>query len=118
MQLIKSSTTLPNIIIVDKYKLRIMAIQSEALGKISQKTIDLTAYAGQHVRLWLDLDGGYSMDPKKDHYWQIAELDVPEIQYQQVDSGETDNDGNSIMISEVLPLDLTDTKIAKWELPV
>ena len=109
----------PNLIIIDKSKVRFAAFECDAAGKVSQKTIDLTPYAGQHVRIWLDPDGTYSLDPSKDHYWQMAELDVPEIQYEQVDIGEIDEDGNPVMVSKALPLDLTDIEIEieKWELP-
>lgn len=106
----------PNITNIDKRKFRIAAFECNA-GKMSQKTIDLTPYAGQHVRIWLDPDGSYSLNPHKNHYWQVAEFDVPKIQYQQVDTGEVDEDGNPIMVSEALPLDLTNVEIEKWDLP-
>jgi hypothetical protein len=107
----------PNITIIDKSKVRIAAFECDTLGKVSQKTIDLTQYAGQHIRIWLDPDGSYSLNPKRDHYWQMAELDVPEIQFSSVDTGEIDEEGNPIMAAEALPLDLTAVEIEKWELP-
>ena len=107
----------PNITIIDKCKVRIAAFECNERGKVSQKTIDLTPYAGQHIRIWLDPDGSYSLDPKADHYWQMAEFDVPEIQFSSVDTGEIDEAGQAIMASEPLPLDLTSVEIEKWELP-
>lgn len=108
---------LPNITIIDRCKVRIAAFECNERGKVSQKTIDLTSYAGQHVRIWLDTDVSYSLDPKKGHYWQVAEFDVPEIQFSSVDTGETDEAGQAVMASEPLPLDLADTEIKTWRLP-
>ena len=120
----------PNITIIDLCKICIAAFSFPILQKsadgdeeelktvnVSQATIDLTPNAGQHVRIWLCPDGSYTVDPKKEHFWQIMEFDVPEIQYQQVDTGEIDEDGNPIMTSEALPLDLADAEIKTWDLP-
>ena len=106
----------PNITIIDKCKIRIAAFECGA-GKISQKTIDLTPYAGQRVRIWLDPDGSYSLDPGKDHFWQMIEVDVPEIRHQQTDTDEIDENGKPITTSKALPLDLIDTDLKKWALP-
>lgn len=83
------------------------------LGSIPKTEIDLTPYAGQYVRVWLDQDGSYSLDPATDHYWQMAEMNIPDLQ--ETDTGEIDEEGAPIM--EVLPLDLSDMVIAVWELP-
>ena len=97
-------------------KIKIAAFTCEKIGKVAAATIDLTPYAGQHVRVWLDMDGSYSLDPRVPHFWQMAEFDVPEIQYQSIDTGEVDDQEAPIMISEALPLDLAAVEIAKWEL--
>jgi hypothetical protein len=87
------------------------------LGTIKKAEIDMTPYTGKHVRVWLDLSGVYSLDPKSGHYWQIAEFDVPEKQYRERDTGVIDNEGEAVMAREALPLDLSTTNIAVWELP-
>ena len=108
----------PKISIIEGCKIRIAAFECEALGKVSQKTIDLTPCAGQHVRIWLDPDGTYSLDPRKDHYWQIAELQVPGQQYQEIDTGGTDSDtGEPVVKMEAVPLDLASIEIELWDLP-
>lgn len=108
----------PKITVVDSCKLKIAAFECEAVGKVSQKTIDPTPYAGQYIRIWLEKDGTYSLDAKRDHYWQVAELQVPAQQYTQVDTGETDSDtGEPIMRTEALPLDLSAVEIFIWDLP-
>ncbi|MFH2012521.1 MAG: hypothetical protein ABIJ37_07485 [Pseudomonadota bacterium] len=84
----------PKITIVDDCKIRIAGYDCK-VGKISQKTIDMTPYAGEYVRIWLEKDGTYSLDKNANHYWQVAELQVPEI-----------------------PVDLSGVKITTFELPV
>ncbi len=104
-----------NITIVDQCKLQIAA-----WGKTKEKIINMTPYAGQHVRIWLDKDGSYSLNSGEDHFWQAAELDVPEIEYQQINTNENEIDdaGETMTASKPMPLDLTNVKIILWELPV
>ena len=126
----KGDIVKPEITIVDKSKIRIEEFVHDTLGKVEQETIDLAPHT-QHthkpqpspsgqalrtLRLWLNHDGTYSLDPKKDHYWQVAEIDVPEAKYQQIDTGEVDEDGNPVMVSVAI-LDFTEIEIKKWELP-
>ena len=108
----------PNITIVDGYKLRIAGFECGELGYVSQKTIDMTPYAGQYVRIWLDKDGTYSLNPRKDHFWQVAEFQAPEQEYKDVDTGETDPDtGEPVIVTEAVPLDMSAVEIEKWQLP-
>lgn len=105
---------------VDKGKpsrLKIAAFTCAAQGRVSQQTVDLTAHAGKRVRIWLTPAGSYSLNPNIDHYWQVAELDVPQIEYESVDTGEVEEDDQPIMKSRPVPLDLTGVKIKKLELP-
>lgn len=85
----------PKLTITDGCKIRIAAFESETLGKVGQKTIDLTPYTGLYVRIWLNSDKSYSLNPNEDHLWQIAEFQVP----------------------ETVPLDLTSVEFDLWELP-
>lgn len=101
-------------------KLKIGGFACEKLGKVKAATIDLTPHAGQHVRVWLDMDGTYSLDPHTEHFWQMAEFDVPEIQYSPGEVNEKMELGTDLNLSppsEALPLDLTAVEVAKWELP-
>ena len=109
---------LPNITIVDKYKVRIDAFECKKCGKVPATTIDLRPYAGQYVRIWLDEDGTYALDPRRNHFWQMAEFQVPEQEYKQVDSGDKDPETKEpIMVPEAIPIDLTGISIEKWTLP-
>ncbi len=101
---------------VDGCKLRIAAFEDDLLGKVGQKTIDMTTYAGQHVRVWLGKEGTYSLDPKKDHFWQVAEMDVPDIFYHDVEVKDPETK-ESVMQSVALPLDLSGTEIMLFDLP-
>ena len=107
----------PNITIVDGYKLRVAAFSCKRLGHVSQKTIDMTPHAGQYLRLWLEEDGTYSLDTRVNHFWQVVEFRMPEIAYEQVGSGEVDEQNEPIMVQQALPLDLTGMEIQRWELP-
>jgi hypothetical protein len=69
-------------------------------------TIDLAPHAGKFMRIWLDEDMTYSLDKHKNHYWQVAELQVPVQEYQSVDTGEVDEQGLSITTSEPIPIKL------------
>jgi hypothetical protein len=107
----------PKITIVDGHKIRFAAFESEQLGHVSQKTIDLTPYAGQRVRIYLCEDGTYSLDQTTSQFWQVAELQVPEQEFEQVETGELDDQGNPIMQLNEIPLDLSSTEVLAWELP-
>jgi len=107
----------PKITVVDGCKLRIAAFGCDALGsKVSQKTIDMTPYAGQRARIWLEEDGTYSLDPRKDHYWQVCELYVPEIAYRETEEKDPDT-GELAAKIEALPLDLSGVKALLYDLP-
>lgn len=102
-------------------KIRIAAFECGGLGRVGQKTIDLTPYAGERVRIWLNKDGSYSLDPRRDHFWQVAELQVPEQKYREIETrdeetGATDRGGAHVKM-EPIPLDLSGAKLEVWELP-
>jgi len=97
-------------IIVKGSKLTIGAFECKALGKVSQKTIDLEDQAGEYVRIWLEKDRTYSTDKHKDHFWQVAELRVPIQGYDVEITGEGET-------STPIPIDLDMTEIRAFELP-
>lgn len=108
----------PALAIINKCKVRIPAFERQVPGKVSQKTIDLTPYAGQYVRIWLDENGTYSLDKRRGHYWQMAEFLVPDIEYEEIETEEIDPITNEPIIQRnALPLDLEKTEIETWHLP-
>lgn len=106
---------LPKISILKNGRISITALECAGIGKVAKMTIDLTPCAGERVRIWLDQDGAYSLDKFRDHFWQIAELDVPALVRQEGEkAGE---DGKIISTEETLPLDLAGAEISVWPLP-
>jgi hypothetical protein len=75
-------------------------------GIAPETTIDLSIHAGEYVRIWLDEDMTYSLDKHINHYWQVAELQVPMQKYQSVDIGEVDEQDLPITTSEPIPIKL------------
>jgi len=105
----------PKITILKNGRITIAALECAGIGHIARTTIDLTPYAGERIRIWLDKDGTYSLDKFRDHFWQIAELDVPALVRQPGEK--TGDDGKVVSTEETLPLDLTGVDISVWELP-
>jgi len=105
---------IPVVLIVDG-KLSIEAFTC-ALGQIAAAEIDLTPFAGERVRIWLDADGQFSTDKRKDHYWQIAEVDVPAQTYRDIE-GEPDSEGRATVQREAVPIDFANVEVLVWELP-
>ena len=88
------------------------------IEKVDETTIDLTPYAGRHMRIWLDPDGSYSTDPRRDHLWQVAELTVPRREYKEIETGEIDPDLNVPIVKiSASPVDLKGVKIDLFDLP-
>ena len=94
-----------SIIAQEKSKLTIEPFDCRK-GFTKKASIDLTPYAGQYVRIWMDDDLSFSTDRHKDHYWQIAEFLVPMQKYKNVDTSEIDENGLPIVISEPIPITL------------
>lgn len=92
-------------IIIDGSNLTILSFTCPR-GIAPETTIDLAPYAGEYVRVWLDADMTYSLDKHIDHYWQIAEGQVPAQEYRNIDTGEVDEKGLPITISEPIPVEL------------
>ena len=103
----------PNITVTDQCKIKIASFESEGIGRVSQKTLDMTAYTGQHVRVWLEDNGTYSVNKPGDHYWQVAEFDVPVRQYVEAETLENEEEPRM----EEGPVDLTGVSIMVFDLP-
>jgi hypothetical protein len=89
---------------------------THSLGKVKAATIDLSEYAGKYVRIWLEADGTYSLDPRRDHFWQVAEFQVPEIQYEEVLGIDPETDEPMVDLKP-LPLDVSAMDITLFTLP-
>ena len=108
----------PNINIIESCKLKIASFTCAALKEVPAAVIDLNAYAGEYVHIWVDADGTYSIDPGREHYWHVAELQVSPRQYRIETEEVTQNGETQIRENPVpLPVDLSITRIITWDLP-
>lgn len=105
---------LPQITILEGGKIQIAAFDC-ALGRITKQTIDVSAQAGETVRIWLDNNKKYSTDPRQNHYWQVAELVVPAQTFSETEA--LDADGKPTITREMIPIDLSNVGILAWSLP-
>lgn len=103
-------------ITVRKSIVKILAFDCAALGHVIEAKIDLTPHAGERVRLWIERNGEYSTNPRQDHYWQIAELDVPAQEYVET-AGDPDSEGRPTANRAAVPIDLSSVEIKAWSLP-
>jgi len=97
-------------------KLTIAGFTTETTGKVAQKTLDLSGHAGEYLRIWLEKDGAYSTDKRRDHFWQVAELQVPEQTYQEKLTKDAET-GEETVIMEPLPINLDGVEIQTFDLP-
>jgi len=97
-------------IIIDGSKLTILSFDCPK-GTVPEMTIELAPYAGEFVRIWLDVNMSYSLDKQKDHYWQIAELQVPVQEYRSIDTGDVDGQDLPVTISDPIPIELQEIRL-------
>ncbi len=105
----------PTITILENAQVQITGFEC-ALGRVIKQTLDLSPYAGERVRIWLDASKKFSVDRFRNHYWQIAELDVPPQLYQET-AGQPDSEGRPTVLREAIPIDLAPVPITVWDLP-
>lgn len=77
---------------------------------------DLTPYQGSTARLYLDEDGSLSLDQSRAHWWQLAEVALPQQEFVSQDSGEVGEDGQNITEQVPAPLDLSRLTVMVWAL--
>ena len=94
--------------------LKIGAYEFEGM-KIPARDIDMTPYQGKMVRIYIEKDGSYSMDYGT-HEWLLVMGIVPEVTYKNVADG-TDENGQTRMKQEEVPIDLHDTELTVFALP-
>lgn len=86
-------------------------------GECAGDDIDLASFQGGPFRLYLEADGSLSTELFRDHYWLLAEATLPEKQYDNVPTGQTDEYGNPKMELVERVLDLNDIDIFVFSLP-
>ena len=79
--------------------------------------MDLTDYQGQAFRLYAEKTGDLSTDKEKDHYWLLAEAELPQKTTKSVETGEVDENGQARTESEIVPLNLNNVDFKIYALP-
>ena len=79
--------------------------------------MDLTDYQGQAFRLYAEKTGDLSTDKEKDHYWLLAEAEIPQKTTKSVETGEVDENGQARTESEIVPLNLNNVDFKIYALP-
>lgn len=85
--------------------------------RTAQQTMDLTGYQGKPFRLYAEKDGTLSVDQEQNHYWLLAEVEIPEMKMKSVSTGKYDDKGQMIMQSTEVPLDLNELNFTIFALP-
>lgn len=85
--------------------------------RVSAQSFDLTAFQGKAFRLYAEENGDLSTNKNQDHFWLLAEANVPERLMKSVSTGELDERGQEIMKSVDVPLDLNNVEIKVYALP-
>jgi hypothetical protein len=83
--------------------------------QIKPTDFDLSEYAGEMVRVYLDADGSYSMEHGT-HEWLLFMGMVPDLKYKTVLDGLDEHGVEKTKSVEVAP-DLNDTVITIFDLP-
>lgn len=96
-------------------KLTILPFKSR-FGTTKRTKLDLSEYAGQYIRVWLDEDLTFSMDKRKNHHWQVAELQVPHQKHSSTPTGVVDDAGMPEFVSEKIPIELPTVKMFDIEI--
>ena len=83
-----------SLLVIDDCKLKIESFSSKVTGVVPETAIDLDAFAGEYVHIWVDEDGVYSLNPNRSHYWHVAELQVPPRRH-RIETEEVAPDGKT-----------------------
>ncbi|ABO49758.1 hypothetical protein Dred_1224 [Desulforamulus reducens MI-1] len=86
-------------------------------GETQARVIDLTEFQGGPFRFYLDDDGALSTDLYKDHYWLLAEAILPDKQYDNVPTGQVDENDQEVTEMVERPLDLNKVDVTVFSLP-
>jgi len=120
MAIIQQNPEKPNgVLSIDQANPACLTISSFSFpgGNCSGGTIDLTNFQGGPARIYLDEDGSLSTDLYRDHYWLLAECVLPERQFEQRETGRTDEQDQPVTEMVEKPLDLNNIDITVFPLP-
>ncbi|MDI3480777.1 MAG: hypothetical protein PWQ97_432 [Tepidanaerobacteraceae bacterium] len=108
-----------NVIKVNPEKASELNVENFQCGglNVTGKTLDLTQFQGGPFRLYVDKDGSLSTELYKDHFWLIAEAFLPEKQYDNIQTGRFDENGQPISEMVERPLNLDEVDIVVFPLP-
>jgi hypothetical protein len=86
--------------------------------KVQEVAIDLAARQ-RDVQNVVDVSLGSDLTSAAEGVgaWYIATIIVPPLEYDLVDSGKTDENGNPIMVPQAMPLDMSKVELRLWALP-
>ena len=85
--------------------------------RVAAQNFDLTEFQGKAFRLYAEENGDLSTNENQDHFWLLAEANIPEKVMQSVSTGKTDDNGQEIMQSVEVALDLNKVDITIFALP-
>ena len=97
--------------------LRVAAFTASGI-RIPAQSYDLTEYQGETSRLYMEENGDLSTCKHCDHYWLLAEADIPPKQTETIPTGEKDEKGQEKTKTVEVPLDLSDVTFHTYDLPV
>jgi hypothetical protein len=85
--------------------------------RVAAQNFDLTGFQGKAFRLYAEENGDLSTNKNQDHFWLLAEANIPERMMQSVSTGKTDVNGQEIIQSVEVALDLNKVDITIFALP-
>ena len=85
--------------------------------RVAAQSFDLTEFQGKAFRLYAEENGDLFTNKNQDHFWLLAEANIPEKVMQSVSTGKTDDNGQEIMQSVEVALDLNKVDITIFALP-
>ena len=78
------------------------------------KEFDLSGHEGERARVHAGEDGELTIETRARQKVLVCELDVPEIVFEQEDTGEVDDHGEKIYRSKKKDLDITTVNLKEY----
>jgi len=89
-----------------------------SVPNIGEITVDLQARQGQVQKVVdISLDRDFTRLVEGVGSWYVASIVIPPVATEFYDTGEKDENGNSVMAEQELPLDMSQVKLHLWGLP-
>lgn len=86
-------------------------------GETTRQEYDPTPFQGGPFRLFLEQDGSFSTKLEGDHYWLLAEAILPGKQYDNIPTGQVDENGQPKTETVERELNLNEIDITVFSLP-